>query len=955
MSAGDVAPDATPPAVAGTPDAPRRAGRGAAPVPGPGYRCTPHDSTQRPHVALPLGGIGTGNVAICADGSLRQWQLHNIGNHAGALPGSFFAIRATSWEPPTDTVRVLQAPARESTGTPLVTDDEVADWQAELLARHPGVATVEFGGTYPFARLAYRDPDLPLSVSLEAFTPLVPGDVAASSIPAALFTFTLTNTQPYPVHGTLGAAVQNCVGWDGVSPIHGVDGAGYGGNTNRLFRDAEWTGVALENHTLAPDAPGAGQLVLAADDPAASALVQWRQPEEFLTFLGSRALADGTGRLANTGAANPDPQRHAPAAALGASPPGATWNAGLGVGFLLEPGERRTIRIALTWRFPNRYVNFEQFGPPRPQWGLSRFWLGNHYATVYPDAMAALDHVRRDWAGLRAASLSWPRTLDRSSLSDDAVTQFAAQLATVRSPTCFRGADGRFYGFEGVLGASTTMWSGAYGGSCPLNCNHVWNYAQALAAFFPGLERDMRRTEFEVMQAPAGYLPHRLIAPTYLRQLWDEPIGGPDTPALDGMLGAVLKTYREYRAFPAGAATSPGAASGSGAAAGSGAGLDWLRGYWPNLTRLLDHVERTWHTDGSGMLTGIQPSTHDIDLCGHNTFMGTLWLAALRAAETMAGLVGDDAAKRHYRALFETGSAAYDAALFNGEYYEQRLLPGDRPEFQWGSGCLSDQLIGQWWAHQLDLGHLLPAAHVRSALAAVVRHNLRHGFAGFDHPYRVFADGDDTGLLVCSWPRGGRPEVPTRYADEVWTGTEYQVAAHCLAEGLVEQGQAILAGLWGRYDGRRRNPYNEVECGDHYVRSLSGWSALQAMSGLRHDSLAGAWTFRIPDPAAPTLPFLTTDGYGLLSAGPDSSVSIECTGGTLHLRELRMTREAGPAGGAGATVGPAGARCLVAVDGVPVEAIGQGGPDEVRVAFPAAVRLAAGSTLTLTGVGQARG
>lgn len=914
-----------------------------------GHRHVRYDSARRPHVALPLGGIGTGNVAICADGSLRQWQLHNIGNHAGALPGSFFAIRATCWEPPIDTVRILQAPVRESTRTPLVTDDEVADWQTDLLARHPGVAAVEFGGTYPFARLDYRDPELPLSVSLEAFTPLVPGDVAASSIPAALFTFTLTNTSPYPVHGTLGAAVQNCVGWDGVSPIDGVDGAGYGGNTNRLFRTDGWTGVALENHTLAPDAPGAGQLVLAANDAAASALVQWRHPDEFLTFLRSRALADGTGRLAHTGAANPDPQRHAPAAAVGASAPGRTWNTGLGVGFLLEPGERRTIRIALTWRFPNRYVNFEQFGPPRPEWGLSRFWLGNHYATVYPDAVAALEHVRRDWDTLRTASLSWPATLARSSLSDDAVTQFAAQLATVRSPTCFRGADGRFYGFEGVLGASTTMWSGAHGGSCPLNCNHVWNYAQTLAAFFPELERDMRRTEFEVMQAPAGYLPHRLVAPTYLRQLWDEPIGGPDTPALDGMLGAVLKTYREYRAFPAGE---------------TAAGLDWLRGYWPNLTRLLDHVERTWHTDGSGMLTGIQPSTHDIDLCGLNTFMGTYWLAALRAAETMAGLVGDDGTARHYRELFETGSAAYDAALFNGEYYEQRLLPGDRPEFQWVTGCLSDQLIGQWWAHQLDLGHLLPAEHVRTALAAVVRHNLRRGFAGFEHPYRVFADGDDTGLLVCSWPRGGRPQVPTRYADEVWTGTEWQVAAHCLTEGLAEQGEAILAGLWARYDGRRRNPYNEVECGDHYVRSLAGWSALQAMSGLRHDSLAGAFAFRRPDPATPTLPFLTTDGYGLLSAGPDS-VSIECTGGTLHLRELRLTGPPDGAGRAGSAeqagaddpaggTGPDRDRYGVALDGVAVEATRRNEPDGARYTFGVPVRLSAGSTLTLTGAGQAR-
>src|SRR5699024_474180 len=109
-----------------------------------------------------LGGIGTGNLAICADGSLRQWQLHNIGNHAGALPGSFFAIRATQWEPPIDTVRILQAaPIPPSTGTPLVTDDVAPRWQHELLASHHGMQEVTFGGVYPFAELGYQDDELP--------------------------------------------------------------------------------------------------------------------------------------------------------------------------------------------------------------------------------------------------------------------------------------------------------------------------------------------------------------------------------------------------------------------------------------------------------------------------------------------------------------------------------------------------------------------------------------------------------------------------------------------------------------------------------------------------------------------------------------------------------------------------------------------------------------------------
>ena len=867
------------------------------------------DGAEFGHLAMPLGGIGTGNLAICADGGLRQWQLHNIGNHAGALPGSFFALRVSRWEPPLDEVRILQAPPRDSTGTPLVSDDVVPDWQRDLLSRCPGVARTTFCGTYPIARVRYLDPAVPLGVTLEAFNPLVPLDVDVSSIPAAFFTFRLINDGDHPLHGTLGATVQNAVGWDGITPIDGVVAPGYGGNTNRLLRREGWTSVVLENGALPDDAAGAGQMVLAADDPHAAALLRWRHADEFVTFLRSRALASGAQRLA-LAAGVADPQRHAPQSATVASPAGSTWNTGLGVPFLLQPGQQRLIRIALTWYFPNRYINFEQFGPDRPEWGRSRFWLGNHYATRYGDAQDVFERVRRDWSALREATGAWTGTLAGSGLDDAAVTHFAAQLATVRSPTCFRGADGRFFAFEGVLGASTVMWSGSSGGSCPLNCTHVWNYAQALAAAFPELERSMRETELEIMQAPDGYIPHRVIAPTYLRQLWGEPIGGPDQPALDGMLGTILKAYREYR---------------------GGAGIDWLRRYWPNLTRLLRHVDRTWNVDGTGMLSGVQPSTHDIDLTGRNPLMGTLWLAALRAAEEMALLVDDADAGATYRATFSQASEAYDAALFTGEYYVQRLLPGDNTDYQWGDGCLTDQLIGQWWAHQLDLGYLLPAEHVRTALAAVVRHNLRRGFGDprdFNRPYRVFADGDDAGLLLCTWPRGGRPAVPIRYADEVWTGSEYQVAAHCWREGLQHEGRAVLDGVWARYDGRRRNPFNEIECGDHYARSLAGWSALEALAGFAHDGPAGAYTLRRPGVPSTSVPFLARSGWGLWSQQGDELV-MACTGGRLDVHRLTVV------GGEGA--------CKAFVDGtaVPIRCTSTG------IEFPDGIRLIDGQTLIL--------
>ncbi|MGO1385172.1 MAG: GH116 family glycosyl hydrolase, partial [Arachnia sp.] len=543
--------------------------------------------------------------------------------------------------------------------------------------------------------------------------------------------------------------------------------------------------------------------------------------------------------------------------------------------------------------------NFTQFGGIRPEWGATRFLLGNHHTTRYPDAVAVAERVQREWAELEDVSRRWAGVLEDSSLDDEAVQHLAAQASIIRSPSFFRTADGHFFGFEGVQGASTPMWSGEVGGSCPLNCTHVFAYAQGIADLFPEIERDMRECELDVMQAPEGFIPHRVVSPTHLPQLWDREIGGPGDPALDGMLSTVLKAYREVR---------------------KGAGLLWLERYWPRLRLLMDHIAGRWDPKASGMLHGIQPSTHDIDLAGLNPFMGTLWLAGLRAMEEMGALVDRADEVAWCRDRFERGSRAYDEALFNGEYFVQVLEEGDPHQFQWESGCLSDQLIGQWWAHHLGLGYLLPAEHVRTALASVVRHNLRVGFRDFENPYRVFADADDTGLLMCTWPLGGRPTVPTRYCDEVWTGIEQQVAAHCLHEGLLDEANRILSGLWSRHDGRRRNPYNQIECGDHYVRALSGWSVLQAWSGVSFDASTATLHVR-PSQHVQSWPLLTDKGWGLVSisgarlesscrfgqfsidnvvVGADDPVStvIRLRTGESHVLALRKDEEqVGPSGG----------------------------------------------------------
>ncbi len=804
------------------------------------------------HVAMPLGGLGAGQIALGADGGLRQWQIVNQINHLGFVPDSFFAIRALTTEPPLNVLRVLQSREildRPADPTPLVTDDHIPPDQRQLLEQFPGVTRTAFEGVYPFARIRYEDDELPVQVALEAFTPFVPLDAEASGLPAILFTFTLHNAWPHAVNGCLAATLQNAVGWDGLTPIAGNRCPLYGGNTNRLRRRPGQSAIVMENPALPEDHPGAGQMVLTALSADARSYERWTAPDQLIRFLEGFNPARG---LAGHDFAKERSHRNAPVPPTGPSPAGTTWNGALAVPFWLKPGESTTITLALAWHFPNRYLNFDQFGRGR-DFGRSRFWLGNAYAARFADAIDVTDHLIQHQARLVADSRAWERTLRDSTLPAWLVETLAAQGSLMRSPTCFWTEDGTFFGFEGSLGASTGMWNGTFGGSCPLNCTHVWNYEMALAKLFPALERTMRETDFEHVQAPAGYIPHRTIAPLYLKQLWDEPIGGPTNPALDGMLGTVLKTYREVRV------------------AGDRAWLDRL---WPRVEKLLSYILATWDEDGDGVLQGEQPNTYDIAFYGPNMYIGALWLAALRAGEELANLQGDAAFAQTLRERFELGSANYDRLLWNGAYYIQLIDESAPPQDQFGTGCLADQLFGQWWAHLLDLGYLLPEQHVKATLRSIVEHNLRAGFAGFEHDYRVFADRDDTGLLVCTWPHGGRPEVPVRYCDEVWTGIEYQVGAHCIMEGMVDEGLAIVAALRQRYDGARRNPYNEIECGDHYARAMAGWSVLEALSGVRYDATTDA--LRIAPAGSPAdfrAPILLGAGWGTFTQTRDGSAS----------------------------------------------------------------------------------
>jgi len=286
-------------------------------------------------------------------------------------------------------------------------------------------------------------------------------------------------------------------------------------------------------------------------------------------------------------------------------------------------------------------------------------------------------------------------------------------------------------------------------------------------------------------------------------------------------------------------------------------------------------------------------NTYDINFQGPNTFIGSLYLAALRAGEEMAKEMGDQNFAERCRKIFESGSRLSIERLWDGEYFVQLVDLEKHPKHQYGRGCLSDQLFGQGWAHQLGLGYIYPLEYVEKALQSIWKYNWAPDVGPYNavhKPERVFARSSEVGLFTCTWPKSPYLADGVRYRNEVWTGIEYQVAGHMVAEGMVTKALAICRGIHERYHPAKHNPFNEVECGDHYARAMASWGVYTALAGYEYHGPNGHIGFapRIT-PENFRAAFTAAEGWGSFSQKRDGGTQreqIELRWGQLRLKSL---------------------------------------------------------------------
>ena len=799
---------------------------------------TPYSGENLNRVAFPMGGFGAGMICLEGTGAFSHVSVRNRPDVFNE-PMIFAAVCIKGDEP---FARVLEGPVPS---WKVFGPEGSGHGRREKTYGLPRFEEATFSARFPFGHVDLSHPRIPLKARLTGWSPFIPGNADDASLPMAVLEYAFENPGRDPVEAVFSFHAMNFMATE----------AG-GGSVDAI---ADGFVLLQPGSEERPDDEGAFSVT--ALDPAAVVDCAWFRGEWFdpLTLLWKTV---SEGRIA----------ANAPVGADAPSHGGSVY-----VPFALAAGETREVRLLVNWYVPRSGIRVGKEAQASESNDGSccaskkRGEELDTYMPWYAGRFAGLDEVvsycRRNLERVRAETKQFTDCFYDTTLPAEVVEAVAANLTILKSPTCLRQTDGRFWGWEGCGDAR---------GSCAGSCTHVWNYAQAMPHLFPELERSLRRTEFNENQEEDGHQMFRAALPI-------RPQSHECFAASDGQLGGMMKVYREWRI------------SGD---------TEWLRDLWPKVKASLDFCIRTWDPAGIGALVEPHHNTYDIEFWGPDGMCGSFYLGALRVGFLMAEALGEDGAA--YGDLYEKGRRYLQEELYDGEYFIHKmmweglragdpsaaesvrgkyspeaieLLKKEGPKYQYGSGCLSDGVLGAWIAECCGVGEILDADKVRSHLRAIHKYNLRRDLRDHANPQRpTYAVGKEGGLLLCSWPKGGALSLPFVYSNEVWTGIEYHVASHLMMMGCVEEGLEIVRIARDRYDGRVRNPFNEYEAGHWYARAMSSYGLIQGLTGIRYDAVDKVLHI-VPKVKGDFRAFLcTATGYGTVGVKDGRPFCDVCSG-----------------------------------------------------------------------------
>lgn len=681
-----------------------------------------------PYQGLPLGGLGSGAIGRSYRGDFARWHTQ-VGSHRyGPAWANQFSVAVEQGA-------IRQAHVLYAGERPPI----LADWGWG----YP-VGAGSYAALFPRAWYRYTWEQLPVRLTQEQFSPVIPGNYRESSFPVAVFVWQAENPSDAPATVSLMLTWENFLGAD--------EAAQHAGAVNRVRREGDLVGIEMAR------AGKAGSIAfLTREGPGLDVSYAGR----FAVDESGKALWDDfatDGVLANRD--DPSPSAGEPIAAA------------LAVQFTLGPGERRVIPFTLAWdqpaaRFPagttwyKRYTRF--FGRD-----------GDNAWAIAAEALAA----HPAW---REQIIAWQQPI----------------LADPERPLWYKTAlfnelyylvdGGTLWGDRAGDQEAATLSPEEMGGFAYLECFDYPFYATHDVAFYsswamlqlwPELERaemlafaetvdqhDPREVRIGATGAVArrklpGAMPHDLGAP------FEDPLVQANAYTWQDIniwkdlnLKYVLRAYRDYLVLN---------------------DRPLLDALWPSIPVALDYV-RPFDRDGDGLLDheGADQTYDTWEMKGASAYTGGLLIAALEAAAAMADVQGDRGRAAEWRDWAARARASLQARLWNGRYFNYDS--GDGPNHD---SVMADQLAGQWYAGALGLPDVAPKEQIQSALRTVYELNVM----GFQ--------GGTMGAV-----NGMRPDGTVDQSDmqsrEVWTGVTYGLAALMLQEGLEEEAWQTA---WGVYN-----------------------------------------------------------------------------------------------------------------------------------------------------------
>lgn len=793
-------------------------------------------------IAFPLGGMGSGMFCLEGAGAISHVSLRNKPEVFNE-PCVFSAIYVKSNGKSVAKVLEGQVPKYKFFG-----NAGTGVGAVNKTYGLPRFSKAEFLARFPFAHIDLTHDDIPLGVKITGWSPFTPGDSDKSSLPVAALEFNFKNTSNEKIETVYSFNARNFMATD---------------KENNSVKSIE-NGFILRNESTCENPLDEGDFCAVIDDEKATVNCAWFRGGWFdpLT-VAWKNVEDGT---CQEGAPVSDPPS-----------PGAS----IYVPFELAPNSEKTVKLMLSWYVPKSEANYgkdpqkisgsgsgcgcDSCAPSYEPW----------YCGQFKDVTEVANHWKENYDSLRKLSQNFSDSFYNMTLPPEVQEAVAANLAILKSPTVLRQKDGRLWCWEGCSDDH---------GCCAGSCTHVWNYAQALPHLFPDLERSLREVEHLVSQDDKGHQTFRTGLP--IREIEHEFMA-----ASDGQLGGIMKVYRDWRIK---------------------GDTEWLKTLWPQIKNSLDFCIKSWDPDHIGILIEPHHNTYDIEFWGPNGMCSSFYLGGLKAAFLMGEELGEDVSL--YKELFEKGKKYLEEELFDGEYFYQKImwkelksdplkeqtfdtsytpeaqevLQREGPKYQYGTGCISDGVLGAWMAEVCGVGETLDPEKVKSHLNSIYKYNYRKNFLNHANPQRpAYACPDEGGVLLCSWPKGDKPTLPFVYSDEVWTGIEYHVASHLIMEGQIEEGLEIVRTLRKRYDGKVRNPFNEYECGHWYARAMSSYALLQALTGIRYDAVTQT-LYIDPKINGDFTSFLAIEtGYGNVGI-KDGKPFVDVKEGMIEVKEIKQ-------------------------------------------------------------------